>query len=127
MPGIKLAMPGIELNWQKEELPGLLHCIDAHAAACDPSAGLKLTVQQKATLGAARDVEDVFHFDCGICATIHYFFVRAIARDGFFCSHVAQEQQAGGRMTISTLILVLLLTFGAACALDRLARSLRML
>jgi hypothetical protein len=30
-------------------------------------------------------------------------------------------------MTISTLILVLLLTFGAACALDRLARSLRML
>ena len=122
MPGIKLAMPGIELNWQKEELPGLLHCIDAHAAA-----SLPVTVQQKAALGAARDVEDVFHFDCGICATIHYFFVRAIARDGFFCSHVAQEQQAGGRMTISTLILVLLLTFGAACALDRLARSLRML
>ena len=118
------------LNWQKEELRGLLHCVDAQAAACDPRAGLKPASHRpvkKTTLGAARDVEDVFHFDCGICATIHYFFVRAIARDGFFCSHVAQEQQAGGRMTISTLILVLLLTFGAACALDRLARSLRML
>ena len=29
----------------------------------------------------------------------------------------------GGRMSISTLILILLLTFGMACAVDRLVRS----
>ena len=29
------------LNWQKEELRGLLHCVDAQAAACDPRAGSK--------------------------------------------------------------------------------------
>jgi hypothetical protein len=34
-----------------------------------------------------------------------------------------RDNMQGGRMSISTLILILLLTFGAACALDRFARA----
>jgi hypothetical protein len=61
---------------------------------------------------------------CGIFATISSFFVEATMRGGFFCISVAWGQHAGGRMTVSTLILILLLTFAAAGALERLRSTL---
>jgi uncharacterized membrane protein YqjE len=46
--------------------------------------------------------------------------------DEFSILLLPKDNIQGAIMTISTLILVLLLTFGAACALDRLARSHRL-
>jgi hypothetical protein len=61
---------------------------------------------------------------CGIIATISSFFVEATSGAGFsvFLSH--EDNMQGGRMTVSTLILILLLTFAAAGALERLRSTL---
>jgi len=55
------------------------------------------------------------------------FFADATVQDGFSFICRAGTTGTGGRMTISTLILILLLTFGVACVLDRFARSLQLL
>jgi hypothetical protein len=48
------------------------------------------------------------------------FSPKAIMRNGFSVS-LSRGDNTQGRMRISALILVLLLTFGVACALDRFA------
>jgi hypothetical protein len=48
------------------------------------------------------------------------FFAEATMRDEFSFSLSHGDNMQGGRMTVSTLVLILLLTFGAAGALERL-------
>ena len=38
---------------------------------------------------------------CGVCATIIYYFTKAIMRDRFFCSLSRRDKSKGGRMSIS--------------------------
>ena len=61
---------------------------------------------------------------CGIFATISSFFAEATMRDEFSFSLSHGDNMQGGRMTVSTLVLILLLTFGAAGALERLRSTL---
>jgi hypothetical protein len=52
------------------------------------------------------------------------FFVEAISPAGFPVSLSHGYNTQGGRMTVSTLILILLLTFAGAGALERLRSTL---
>ena len=69
-----------------------------------------------------KGAEGVFHFGCGIFATISSFFAQAALRDGFSSPCRAGTACRGPHEHLD-IDFDLLLTFGAACALDRFARA----
>jgi hypothetical protein len=65
----------------------------------------------------------VFHFHCGIFATVSSFFTEVTLPDEFLALLSRRNNMQGGRMSVSTLFLILLMTFVVACALDRFFQS----
>ena len=64
-----------------------------------------------------------FEFHCGIFATVSSFFTEATLMDEFLALLSRRNNMQGGRMSVSTLFLILLMTFVVACALDRFFQS----
>jgi hypothetical protein len=72
----------------------------------------------------AREHTRAFHRSLWDFCNDQFFFVEAISPAGFPVSLSHGYNMQGGRMTVSTLILILLLTFTGAGALERLRSTL---